>query len=167
MLRPGTAWCRGRQSVSAPAPPTGPERAYDVLAKYNANVTEYGYAIARWVMASLVAVNGGAQIAILTSADKAPAAAVGAGPWFVVGLVTAIAGGMATWLNCRAWIFTVEQRVDHALGRIVDPETSAARWAARGAAAFAWLSQALFLSSLIAFGYGAWRVSQALAASPG
>lgn len=113
-------------------------------------------------MASLVAVNGGAQVAILTAADEAPTAAAAAGPWFVIDLVMAISGGMATWLNCRAWIFTVEQRVDHALGRIVAPETKASRWAARCAVAFAW-SQALFLSSLIAFGYGAWRVSQALA----
>jgi hypothetical protein len=150
--------------MSPPSPLPGTERAYDVLAKYNANVTEYGYAIARWVMASLVAVNGGAQVAILTSAERAPAAAAGAGPWFVVGLVMAISGGMATWVNCRAWIFTVEQRMDHALGRIVAPETKISRWAARCAVVFAWLSQALFLSSLIAFGHGAWRVSQALAA---
>jgi hypothetical protein len=74
-------------------------------------VLEYQFALARWMLASLLLVNGGALLAIINSADKIPSAAAGA-PYFVAGVVSALLCGTCAWLNCNLVTIAADFRLD-------------------------------------------------------
>lgn len=168
-LKPGLFAPAAMSIHPAPAPAepfpqgvAGTEKAYSDLVQTGSSVREYGFSIARWLMASLLAINGGGQIAVLAAIDKTSAPAAGAGPWFVIGLITAVLGGMATWLNCGAVLHGIEERVDHNRGQIASPDTPAGRFSDKVASVMTVASTVAFFLSLICFGVGAWGAGAAL-----
>ena len=130
----------------------GTEKSYEDLMKTSYAARDSAAAIARWIMASLLAVNGGAEAAVLSALDKAPAVARAAGPWFVIGLILAVAGGMCSWMALRSLISHIDEHVDHNKGLVCGEQSTDSDW--NGATVFALLVALLFVASLVCFGVG-------------
>lgn len=135
-------------------------RAFDLVVERHDKVLDYQFGLGRWIMASLVVVNGGALLALLNAADKYPGAMMAAGPVFVVGLVLALLGGSVAWLNCNFVTAAADERLDwEALDiKKADSADTLDWWAW----SLAWLAVLFTFASLAAFPIGAWEASRAV-----
>ncbi|MEX3008376.1 hypothetical protein [Hoeflea sp. TYP-13] len=76
------------------------ERYKDFIHKRNlATDGHVGYA--RWLLAALLAVNGGALVAISQLGEISGEAFKAGGFWFLAGLMSAIASGFCSWINLQ------------------------------------------------------------------
>lgn len=123
----------------------------------------------KWILASLITINGGAIVALSNVADRIPTAALGeAGGWFAAGCITAVLAGLAGALSANftsgpmmeSLLFWVDAS---ATGKFdADKNESNARkltkrgWVTTGTAV------AIGLASLACFGLGAQNVAQHL-----
>lgn len=142
--------------------PKEPTENFRFIVNRHDKVLEYQFGLARWIMASLLVVNGGALLALLNSADKFGGVGSIALP-FVVGVVAALISGMLAWINCNLITMASDYRLD--FDRLDRKSSEIAekldRWALGlgcGAVIFAFVS-------LAAFPWGAEQVRRNLAPS--
>jgi hypothetical protein len=120
---------------------------------------EYQFGIARWIMASLLIINGGGLLALRDVVDKHPSSGVAA-PWFLIGIISAVLVGTFAWFNCNCITVAIDHRTDW---ENVDYKDSprADHWDV-AAITFAWLSVGAVAVSLAAFTAGAIQTKIAL-----
>lgn len=97
----GGAICRAKE----------PTEIFRFIVNRHDKVLEFQFGLARWIMATLLVVNGGALLALLNSADKF--ADIGAvALFFLVGVVAALLGGILAWVNCSLVPIASDERLD-------------------------------------------------------
>jgi hypothetical protein len=62
-------------------------------------VLGYQVDIAKWLLASLLVINAGALVALLNAPEKMTPGVHTAAPWFIGGVVAAVASGLSCWAN--------------------------------------------------------------------
>lgn len=82
------------------------ERLQRKSAPVQASVLTYQFDLAKWIMASLLLLNGGTLATVANSGDLAPALVRACATPLVIGVVTAIASGAFAWVNA-AVIFDI------------------------------------------------------------
>jgi hypothetical protein len=129
-----------------------PTETFRWLRSHEENIQKYQFDIARWIMASLLVVNGGGLLSLPDVVEKHPAAA-GAATWFLVGVIGAVLVGTFAWFNCNCITMATSNRTNW---EAVDYQESATadKWDV-AAITFAWLSVASVVVSLGAFTAGA------------
>lgn len=101
-----------------------PTERYLYVKELHKSVLEYGYSLARWVMASLLVLNGGALVALSGLLKDYPAAAAAGGPKLVVGAMLAILTGIFAWLNCNAVADANSDRLNFVTYDTQDPKSA-------------------------------------------
>lgn len=85
----------------------------------HATATGYRIDLAKWLLASLLVVNGGSLIALLNSPDRVVLVPQ-AGPWFAIGVGASIGAGFLAWLNASLNADVFEDLIDPLIA--VDPK---------------------------------------------
>lgn len=140
------------------------ERLAQLVAEVDATrvrAVEQAAAMARWLLASLLAVNGGAAVALLGS-DRPPSASLEmALLWFVVGVVAAVATGLCHYYEAEFGEGASEELKESIRQSLagLDPAAADAAFARkkRGTALARRGALLLFPVSLGAFVLGVWQ----------
>lgn len=91
---------------------TDPANLENLLARMDADRLHHideAAQLMRWVMATCVAVNGGAMIGLLSGGDAGMRALLDAGLLFTVGIIAAIGGGLFAAAEADGWARTVNE----------------------------------------------------------
>lgn len=136
-----------------------PSENFKFITARHDKVLEYQLGLGRWIMASLLLVNGGALVALLNVGDRYALALAG-GHWFVVGVVAALLSGTFAWINCNLITIAADEFLDwenlhvqeSVLGRVLH------KWAL----GIAIVAVAASLVSLACFPLGAIAIQQAI-----
>jgi hypothetical protein len=92
----------------APAQKKEPSEAFRFVRGQHDKILEYQFGIARWLMASLLLINGGGLVAIM----DAPGDMWAAARWFAAGVILAITSGTLSWVNCNLITLAADYRTD-------------------------------------------------------
>lgn len=136
-----------------------PTESFRFVVSRHDKVLEYQFSVARWIMASLLVLNGGGLLSVLNAADRLPNALTG-GAWFLAGAVTAVLSGSIAWINCNLITTAADYRLDwHRLDYQESPTADKLeKWALRTGVA----SVAMALVSLLLFSAVAVAVKNAI-----
>lgn len=143
----------------APEPKREPTEGFRFVHDREEKILEYQFSVARWILASLLIVNGGALLALVNSFQDEPAV-VDAGTPFLVGVIAALLSGTFTWLNCNCIVMATGHRRDWETLDYQESET-ADRWDMAGSV-MTILALVSALISLAAFPIGALEVQEAV-----
>jgi hypothetical protein len=124
---------------------------------------EQANALSRWIMASLLLVNGGALVAISDAAEKHGAVA-DAASYFIWGVILAIFCGIAAWFNFNLIAEATSERLDWAA--LEAQNTRRADILDVGAWTLALIAIAAAITSLVLFGLGARAAGGAMRSPP-
>jgi hypothetical protein len=140
-----------------------PSENFRFITARHDKVLEYQLGLGRWIMASLLLVNGGALVAILNATDRY-ATAISAGDWFVVGVVAALLSGTFAWINCNLITIAADEFLDWE--NLDVQESSLGRLLHKWAVGMAILAVTASIVSLVCFPLGAAAVHRAIEATP-